>query len=54
VLRQIPTAQDIAGIALVVAGVAVHQDRARPPAGDDPGARQPAGVDPGVRQRTRL
>jgi inner membrane transporter RhtA len=41
VLRQIPTAQDIAGIALVVAGVAVHQDRAGRPAGGDPGARQP-------------
>jgi inner membrane transporter RhtA len=29
VLRQLPTAQDIAGIALVVAGVALHQQRHR-------------------------
>src|SRR5207244_12837724 len=27
VLRQVPTAQDIAGIALVTLGVAIHQER---------------------------
>jgi hypothetical protein len=32
VLRQIPTAPDLAGIGLVVAGVAVHQDRPGPAA----------------------
>ena len=42
VLRQIPNAQDIAGIALVVAGVAVHQDRAGTPAGGDVAGTEPA------------
>jgi inner membrane transporter RhtA len=29
VLRQVPTVQDVAGIALVVLGVAIHQEKER-------------------------
>jgi inner membrane transporter RhtA len=35
VLSQVPTARDLAGIALVIAGVAVHRDNAPPEVGGD-------------------
>jgi inner membrane transporter RhtA len=42
VLRQIPTPQDLLGIGLVVAGVAVHRDpQASDPHADDPHADDP-------------
>jgi inner membrane transporter RhtA len=39
VLGQLPSAQEVAGVALVVAGVAVHRD---PPPREDPSAGRPA------------
>jgi inner membrane transporter RhtA len=46
VLRQVPTLQDVAGVALVVAGVAVHRDRETASGG--PGEQVPA--EPGPRE----
>jgi len=45
VLRQVPTVQDLAGIGLVIAGVAVHQaarDAAPAPRGSRPSPSPPA------------
>jgi inner membrane transporter RhtA len=56
VLAQIPTAAEIAGVALVVAGVALHREAPGPPADTmvvhDPGATHDRSVIP--RQRRRL
>jgi len=52
VLRQVPTAADLAGVGLVVAGVAVHRDApARPPALRQEAARHNADLPLGVRIR---
>jgi drug/metabolite transporter (DMT)-like permease len=46
VLGQVPTVQDLLGFALVIAGVALHQDREQGGAGRD---RQSAGARRAVR-----
>ena len=52
VLRQVPTAADLAGVGLVIAGVAVHRDApARPPAPRQEAARHNADLPLGVRIR---
>lgn len=52
VLRQVPTAADLAGVGLVVAGVAVHRDApARPSARRQEPARDDADLPLGVRHR---
>lgn len=52
VLRQVPTGADLAGVGLVVAGVAVHRDApARPPAARQESARPSADLPLGIRQR---
>jgi inner membrane transporter RhtA len=52
VLHQVPTAADLAGVGLVIAGVAVHRDApARPPAPRQEAARHNADLPLGVRIR---